>query len=127
MSLRIGLEIYDALTATALPGGAEARVYPVVAPDGAVAKPFVTYTVSAVGGDYTKDGGYADHGTAKLSCVADTYAAAIELAVEARRRMECAPGVGVESMLTKSSEAYALDADAYAVDLEFSVTSAPDF
>lgn len=126
MSLRIGQEIYAALTADALPGGAEARVFPVLAPAGALALPFVTYQCKALAGSYTKDGDVVDRGTVTVSCIAKTYGEAVELAVAVRKRLTGCPGAGVEAQLSGSSEGYALDADAYTVDLDFSVASEPD-
>lgn len=67
-----------------------------------------------------------DRGTVTVSCIAKTYGEAVELAVAVRKRLTGCPGAGVEAQLSGSSEGYALDADAYAVDLDFSVASEPD-
>lgn len=127
MSLRIGTEIYSVLTATELPHGVGERVYPVLAPAGAVALPFVVYGVKAVSGEYTKDGGIGDTGSATVSCIASRYADAVDIAVEVRRRLESCPGIGRDTVLASSEDAYASDAAAYAVELTFTVRSDPDF
>ena len=101
MSLRIGQEIYAALTADALPGGADQRVFPVLAPAGALALPFVTYQCKALAGSYTKDGDVVDRGTVVVSCVAKTYCEAVELAVAVRGRLTGCPRLA--KFLTRSS------------------------
>lgn len=126
MSLRIGLDIYEALTARPLPGGAEGRVLPLLAPNGAVEKPLVTYRSAAVAGEYTKDGCYDDRGTVEVSCLASTYREAVELAVAVRLRLTECPGVGIEAQLTGAEDRFALDADAFVVELSFLVRSRPD-
>ena len=125
MSLRIGKEIYTSLTAAPLTGGAEGRVHPVVFKTGAVEKPFVTYTCRAVAGP-TKDGDAYDTGEVAVSCLADTYEEAVELAVAVRRRMYRIANLFRECALVGSEESYAIDADAYVVVLTFSVRSVPD-
>lgn len=127
MGLTIGRDVFAVLTGSALPGGAEARVYPVVAPQGATGLPFVTYTVAAVADGDTKDGAAYDTGKIEVTCIAKDYGQALDLAVEVRRRLTACPGVGDECRLAKSGEAYAIDMDAYVVELSFELRSEPDF
>lgn len=126
MSLRIGLEIYEALTGRPLPGEAHKRVFPLLAPNGAVQKPFVAYRSAAVAGEYTKDGCYDDRGTVEVACLGSTYREAVELAVAVRLRLTECPGVGIEAQLTGAADRFAPDADAFAVDLSFLIRSHPD-
>lgn len=125
MSLRIGQEIHAALTSAPLTGGAEERVHPVVFKTGAVEKPFITYTCRVVSNP-TKDGDAFDQNEVAVSCLADTYDEAVELAVDVRRRLTLRPVLGDECTLVGSEESYAIDADAYVVVLTFTARTAPD-
>lgn len=126
MGLLIGKDVFAVLSGSALPGGAEKRVYPVVAPQGATGLPFITYTVQAVADGGTKDGAPYDTGQVQVTCIAGDYGQALDVAAEVRRRLTVCPGIGDECRLAKSDEAFALDMEAYVVELTFELRSPID-
>ena len=102
------------------------RVYYVAAING-VQKPYVTCTRTAIVSEWTKDGWVKDDAVVAVDIVGEGYEQAVELAEIVREVLEdSVTDYGeyrvVDCKMTRSSEGYSLDADAFVITMDFNVS-----
>lgn len=101
------------------------RIYYVAAAMGAT-RPYITTARTAIVSEYTKDGWLKDSVIVAAEVVADNYDTVVKLAEIVRAQLE-----GVSAMyddwevrdctLTRSTDGYSLEADAFVISLEFTL------
>ena len=123
MSILIGLHIKRVLeqeeAVTRYVGN---RIFPVVAPLGVEAFPFIGYDMTGGTGDSTKDGTFDDVASVRLSVVAKSYEEAILIGNAVRYAFEGKTAVYEEFAVTECAnvtynDEYIDDFGAYALDL----------
>lgn len=123
MSILIGLHIKRVLeqeeAVTRYVGN---RIFPVVAPLGVEAFPFIGYDMTGGTGDSTKDGTTDDVASVRLSVVAKSYEEAIKIGNAVRYAFEGKTAVYEEFAVTECAnvtynDEYIDDFGAYALDL----------
>ena len=123
MSILIGLHIKRVLeqeeAVTRYVGN---RIFPVVAPLGVEAFPFIGYDMTGGTGDSTKDGTTDDVASVRLSVVAKSYEEAIRIGNAVRYAFEGKTAVYEEFAVTECAnvtynDEYIDDFGAYALDL----------
>lgn len=123
MSILIGLHIKRVLeqeeAVTRYVGN---RIFPVVAPLGVEAFPFIGYDMTGGTGDSTKDGTTDDVASVRLSVVAKSYEEAIKIGNAVRYAFEGKTAVYKEFAVTECAnvtynDEYIDDFGAYALDL----------
>lgn len=105
---------------------AGSRAYYVAAVNG-VQKPYVTCTRTAIVSEWTKDGWVQDNAVVAVDIVAESYEQAVELAEIVRDVLEDSmTNYGdykvIDCKMTRSSEGYSLEADAFVITMDFDVS-----
>lgn len=102
------------------------KIYYVAAIMG-VTKPYITCTRTAIVAQYTKDGWMQDDVIVAVDIVAESYEQAVEVAEIVREVLEDSAGNYndfrvVECEMTRSSEGYSVDADAFVITMDVSIS-----